>query len=138
MSKAICEDCGSLVEAELTHNGICAIGHYVHCGWGHQLSPNDLISDDVAQIISELESKLALMIFERDEVMMFERDEAWKRAAHSEKMWGEAEAKLAKAVEALNIVDLSIMNNTGGIEWLLWGEETVSDIRTVMAELGEK
>ena len=42
------------------------------------------------------EAKLALM--------MTERDEAWKRAAHAEKMWGEAEVKLAKALEALQNV----------------------------------
>ena len=59
MPRAICEDCGSLVEAELTHNGICAVGHYVHCGWGHELSPDDLISDDVVEIIADLEAKLA-------------------------------------------------------------------------------
>lgn len=59
MPRAICEDCGSLVEAELTHNGICAVGHYVHCGWGHELSPDDLISDDVAEIVSKLEANLA-------------------------------------------------------------------------------
>lgn len=59
MPRAICEDCGSLVEAELTHNGICAVSHYVHCGWGHELSPDDLISDDVAEIIADLEAKLA-------------------------------------------------------------------------------
>lgn len=59
MPRAICEDCGSLVEAELTHNGICAVGHYVHCGWGHEMSPDDLISDDVAEIIADLEAKLA-------------------------------------------------------------------------------
>jgi hypothetical protein len=54
MSKAICEDCGSLVEAELTHNGVCQVGHYVHCGWGHQLSPDDLISDAAAiEILTE-------------------------------------------------------------------------------------
>lgn len=57
MPRAICEDCGSLVEAELTHNGICAVGHYVHCGWGHELSPDDLISDDVVEIIADLEAK---------------------------------------------------------------------------------
>jgi len=34
-------------------------------------------------------------------LMTTERDEAWKRAAHAEKMWGEAEVKLAKAVGAL-------------------------------------
>lgn len=59
MPRAICEDCGSLVEAELTHNGVGRVGHYVHCGWGHQLSSDDLISDDVAKIISKLEAKLA-------------------------------------------------------------------------------
>ena len=61
------------------------------------------------QAVRDLEDKLALMVFERDEVIKFERDEvikferdeAWKRAAHSEKMWGEAEVKLAKTVEAL-------------------------------------
>ena len=47
MPKAICEDCGSLVDAELTHNGVCPVWHYVHCGWGHQLSPEDLIPDDL-------------------------------------------------------------------------------------------
>ncbi len=59
MPKAICEDCGSLVEAELTHNGICAVGHYVHCGWGHELSLDNLISDDVTKIIVELEKACA-------------------------------------------------------------------------------
>ena len=72
MPRAICEDCGSLVEAELTHNGICAVGHYVHCGWGHQLSPDDLISDDVAEIISKLETKLAkaVEVLEQCEIML--------------------------------------------------------------------
>ena len=61
----------------------------------------------------EAESKLALMIFERDEVMIFERDEAWKRAAHSEKMWGEAEVKLAKAAEALKSLHHAVCGETG-------------------------
>jgi hypothetical protein len=69
MPRAICEDCGSLVEAELTHNGICAVGHYVHCGWGHQLSPDDLISDDAAEIISKLETKLAKAVEALDEAV---------------------------------------------------------------------
>jgi hypothetical protein len=59
MTKAICEDCGSLVDAEITHNGVCEVGHYVHCGWGHMLSPSDLISDAAADRIEELEAKLA-------------------------------------------------------------------------------
>ena len=46
-----------------------------------------------------------------------------------------AEAKLTKAVEALNMVDLSIMENTNETEWRLWGEGAVSDIRKVLAEL---
>jgi len=57
MTKAICEDCGSLVDAEITHNGVCEVGHYVHCGWGHMLSPSDLISDTAANRIEELEAK---------------------------------------------------------------------------------
>ena len=59
MLKAICENCGSLVEAELTHNGVCEVGHYVHCGWGHDLSPDELISDYAAYHIEELKGKLA-------------------------------------------------------------------------------
>ena len=36
---------------------------------------------------------------DRIEELIAERDEAWKRASHAEKMWGETEVKLAKAVE---------------------------------------
>jgi len=61
MTKAICEDCGSLVDAEITHNGVCEVGHYVHCGWGHMLSLSDLISDAAADRIEELEAKLAAL-----------------------------------------------------------------------------
>ena len=87
MPRAICEDCGSLVEAELTHNGICAVGHYVHCGWGHQLSPDDLISDDAAEIISKLETKLAKAV------------EALEKAeAYAEELEA-ARAERAKAVD---------------------------------------
>lgn len=56
------------------------------------------------QAVRDLEDKLALMVFERDEVIMFERDEARKRAAHAEKMWGEAEVKLAKAEKGLTCI----------------------------------
>ena len=72
MPKAICEDCGSLVEAELTHNGVCAVGHYVHCGWGHQLSPDELISDDVAELVAKLEAKLENVLGGAETVL-----EAW-------------------------------------------------------------
>ena len=89
MPRAICEDCGSLVEAELTHNGICAVGHYVHCGWGHELSPDDLISDDVAQIISELEAKLAKAVEALEGLMMHEPD-------FSDTLWRNARATLAE------------------------------------------
>ena len=50
----------------------------------------------------------------------------------------ECEARLSKAVEALNMVDLSIMENTNETEWRLWGEGAVSDIRKVLAELEKK
>ena len=53
----------------------------------------------------DLEGKLTLM--------MTERDEAWKRAAHAEKMWGEAEVKLAKAVEALRNLHGAVCGETG-------------------------
>jgi hypothetical protein len=36
----------------------------------------------------------------RIEELIKERDEAWKRAAHAEKMWGETEVKLSES-EAL-------------------------------------
>jgi hypothetical protein len=63
--------------------------------------------------VADLEAKLALM--------MSERDEAWRRAAHSEKMWGEAEVKMAecearlrKAVEALREWDDLIKHQYSG------------------------
>ena len=51
---------------------------------------------------------------------------------------GQLRDKLAKAVEALNMVDLSIMENTNETEWRLWGESAVSGIRTTLAELEGK
>lgn len=75
--------------------------------------------------------KLALMIFERDEVMMFERDEAWKRAAHSEKMWGEAEVKLAKAVETLRFY---APQTVGGITFV-GGDDAGKRAANTLAEL---
>ena len=77
------------------------------------------------QAVRDLEAKLA--------IMMTERDEAWKCAAHAEKMWGEAEVKLAKSVEV--------------IEWALisWDDHNkhgynmqgdwVFDARATLAEL---
>ena len=44
----------------------------------------------------------------RIEALIAERDEAWRRAAHAEKMWGEAEVKLsenAKLRKALEIYE---------------------------------
>lgn len=46
---AQCEDCGMWVPAELTHNGVAYVGHYVHCGWGHICSPDDLREMDHAE-----------------------------------------------------------------------------------------
>jgi len=100
MPRAICEDCGSLVEAELTHNGICAVGHYVHCGWGHELSPDDLISDDVAEIISKLEAKLAKALEALENVIgeydLFRKDEYERGLAPLDDEIHEARATLAE------------------------------------------
>lgn len=108
MPRAICEDCGSLVEAELTHNGICAVGHYVHCGWGHELSPDDLISDDAAQIIEALEDKLA-----KAEGALSICSASW---GECNRILDENKAKLAKAEAGL----LAIAKRD---EQMIWGED---------------
>ena len=89
--------------------------------------------------IKELESKLAKAVEELAEaegklaLMMFERDEAWKRAAHSEKMWGEAEVKLAKAVEAMrNTLDKPRHADQSYAG--LWAD-TMKEVRAVLADL---
>ena len=46
-----------------------------------------------------------------------------------------AEAKLAKAVEALRETGQAIMVNTKETSWRLWGEGAVIKIRNVLAEL---
>jgi hypothetical protein len=46
-----------------------------------------------------------------------------------------AEAKLAKAVEALREIDQNIMFYTDETSWRVWGEEAVINIRKVLAEL---
>ena len=51
---------------------------------------------------------------------------------------GQLRDKLTKAVETMNIVDQSIMENTNETEWRLWGEGAVSNIRTMLAELEGK
>jgi hypothetical protein len=58
MKKARCETCGVLVDAELTHNGVCMVGHYVHCGWGHEVAPDELVSE--YDIVARLE-RIAIM-----------------------------------------------------------------------------
>ena len=50
----------------------------------------------------------------RIEELIAERDEAWKRADHAEKMWGEAEVKLAKASARIEELEAIRMMN----EWL--------------------
>ena len=46
--------------------------------------------------------------------LIAERDQAWKRAGHAEKMWGEAEVKLAKANAHIKELEAIRMMN----EWL--------------------
>jgi len=148
MSKAICEDCGSLVEAELTHNGVCQVGHYVHCGWGHELSPDDLISDAAA--IEILTEQLEATRADAKEAEAY-AEELEKRVAFVEgerrktlqallkvtKIHDEVEAKLAKAVEGLrDAVDAwDNHNKTGDMMQGYW----VTDARATLAEIeGEK
>lgn len=50
---------------------------------------------------------------DRIEALTKERDEAWKRAAHSEKVWGEAEVKLGKAVELLEEIEVRLKPISG-------------------------
>ena len=79
---------------------------------------------------------------DRIEQLIQERDDAWKRAGHSEKKWGETEIKLAKAVEALR-VSLEGFNwakaylSTGGID-SMEVDHADATVYAVLAELGER
>ena len=42
---------------------------------------------------------------DRIEALIAERDQAWKRAGHAEKMWGEAEVKLAEYKHVASAID---------------------------------
>jgi hypothetical protein len=46
--------------------------------------------------INDLQATLLGEAYTKIEVLIKERDEAWKRASHAEKMWGEALVKSAK------------------------------------------
>ena len=86
---------------------------------------------------SEILNKEADMICAADRIEQLVRQrDGWEETAlmyaQNVDFW---KSKLAKAVEALNIVDLAIMENTNETDWRLWGEGAVSDIRTVLAEL---
>lgn len=54
---AKCCDCNRLVEAEITHNGVMYVGHYICCGWGHQRSPDDLLNDEDPGVMSWLNAQ---------------------------------------------------------------------------------
>jgi hypothetical protein len=45
------------------------------------------------------------------------------------------QAKLAKAVEALNTAQVAIMENANDVVWRLWAENTVAGIRSALVEL---
>jgi hypothetical protein len=61
----------------------------------------------------------------------------WKKEC--EEFWRKredaAEAKLAKAVEALAQTDQTIMFHTDDTSFRVWGEDAVIDIRKALAEL---
>ena len=86
---------------------------------------------------AEILNKEADMICAADRIEQLVRQrDGWEETAlmyaQNVDFW---KSKLAKAVEALNMVDLAIMENTNETEWRLWGEGAVSGIRTVLAEL---
>ena len=79
----------------------------------------------------------------RIEELIAERDEAWKRAGHAEKMWGELEVKLseseallAKAVEALS--SWKHYDESGEVDHvslMLNYADAIEKTRTTLAEL---
>jgi len=87
-----------LVPAEVTHNGVCAVGHYVHCGWGHQCSTSDLIDGAAADRIQDLEARLEAMTLQHEAAL-----EAVERAR---------EAALREAAE---VVAKCTPNNTSSL-----------------------
>lgn len=50
MKYAICEECGLVAEAELTHNGFGTVGLYHHCGWAHDCAKEDLFDSELAAL----------------------------------------------------------------------------------------
>ena len=65
-------------------------------------------------------------------------DENWvthQEVLFSKRYAAKAEAKLAKAVEALREINQDIMFHTDETSWRVWGEEAVINIRKVLAEL---
>ena len=72
----------------------------------------------------------------RIEELIAERDQAWKRADHAEKMWGEAEVKLAKALEAL--ASWKHYDESGEVDHvslMLNYADAIEKTRTTLAEL---
>jgi hypothetical protein len=59
---------------------------------GDRIAASACLSEEAADRIEQLVAT--------NEALVKERDEAWKRAAHSEKMWGEA---LVKSAEIENL-----------------------------------
>jgi hypothetical protein len=81
---------------------------------------------------SDLQATLLGEAYTQIEVLTKERDEAWKRAAHSEKMWGEALVKSAKIEnlkrQTMNLTLLEDQENEDGsvtftFGWLMCLEE---------------
>jgi hypothetical protein len=42
--QATCPECHSLFDVEYVDNGVCLVWHGVHCGWGHQVHSDDVIT----------------------------------------------------------------------------------------------
>lgn len=53
MKYAICEDCESIVEADVVNVGVGCVGHYFCCNWAHECSVYDLFTiEDIKKFIN--------------------------------------------------------------------------------------
>ena len=105
------------------------------------------MSDDLVKLLRRpygnltfAEKKETADRLDRIEDLEAERDESWRRAAYAEEQWGRCEAKLAKAVEALELADKAIMETVNDLD--LAGVASffihLRTIRTILAELKEE
>lgn len=74
----VCDRCG-VVPVEQTHNGIGPTWHSVHCGWGHEHSAAELMTEAEAQ--QELDRRPPILWWRKvdgwDAFAVLDRDTGW-------------------------------------------------------------